>query len=120
MGEALACGEIVDEAAAPGEVGGVQTGLGGDEAGPERAKDPVEGDRAATAPWSEAVEDVEGVQLGKAHPGSAFGAGPLLGAPSLGAANRGDDPAVAASFRAGGLDSGEIAYTYGYGRASPG
>ena len=72
MGEALAGGEVVGEVAPPRQVGEVDAGLGGDEGGAERAEDPVERGRAAPRSGSEAVDDVEGVELGQAHPGSAF------------------------------------------------
>ena len=72
MGEALAGGEVVDEAPSPREIGEVDAGLGGDEGGTERPEDPVERGRVPPRLGSEAVEDVEGVQLRQAHPGSAF------------------------------------------------
>ena len=72
VGEALAGGEVVGEAAPPGEVGQVGAVLGGDEGGAERPEDPVVWSGLAPGLGSEAVEDVEGVQLGEAHPGPAF------------------------------------------------
>jgi hypothetical protein len=89
MGEALAGGEFTGEAAAPGDVGDLDAVLGGDEGGAERAEHPVEGDRAAAVPWSEAVEDVEGVQLGEAHPGPA-----LTGEADVGDLGAGEHPVV--------------------------
>ncbi len=71
VGEALAGGQVVDQAAAPVEIGEVDAVLGGDQGGAERAEDPVEGDRVAAGAGSEAVEHVEGVELGQAHAGSA-------------------------------------------------
>ena len=79
MCEALAGGEVVDEAATPREIGEVNPGLDRDEAGTERPEDPVERGRAPPCSGSEAVEDVEGVQLREAHPGSAFAAEADLG-----------------------------------------
>ena len=67
----MAGGQVVDEPAAPVEVGGVDAVLGGDEGGAEGAEDPVERDRAAAGAGPEPVEHVEGVQLGQAHAGSA-------------------------------------------------
>ena len=72
VGEALAGGEVVDEAAAPGEIGDVDAALCGDEGGTERTEDPVEWGRVPPRLGSEAVEDVEGVQLGEPHAGSAL------------------------------------------------
>jgi hypothetical protein len=46
----------------------------------------VERDRAAAAPWPEAVEDVEPVQLGEAHPGPA-----LTGEADVGDLGAGED-----------------------------
>ena len=46
--------------------------LGGDEGGAERTEDPVEGRRLAPGLGTEAVEDVEGVELGQAQAGPAF------------------------------------------------
>jgi len=71
MREALAGGEVVDEAASPGEIAEVEPGLSCYEGGTERPEDPVERGRAPPCSGSEAVEDVEGVQLRQAHPGSA-------------------------------------------------
>jgi hypothetical protein len=68
----LAGGEVVDEAASPREIGEVEPGLGRYEGGTERPEDPVERGRAPPRFGSEAVEDIEGVQLRQAHPGSAF------------------------------------------------
>ena len=72
MGQALAGGQVVDEAAAPVEVGDVDAGLGGDKGGAERAEDPVEGGRVPAGAGSEAVEHVEGVELAEPHAGSSF------------------------------------------------
>ena len=72
VGEALAGGEVVGEGAPPGEVGKIGPGFGGDEGGAERPEDPVVGGGLAPGLGSEAVDDVEGVQLGEAHPGSPF------------------------------------------------
>jgi hypothetical protein len=71
MREALAGGEVVDEAASPRKIGEVVPGLSRYEGGPERPEDPVECGRLPPRLGSEAVEDVEGVQLREAHPGSA-------------------------------------------------
>jgi hypothetical protein len=62
----------VDEAATPGEIGDVEPGLDRYEGGTERPEDPVERGRAPPRLGSEAVEDVEGVQLQQALPGSAL------------------------------------------------
>jgi hypothetical protein len=72
MCEALAGGEVVDEAAAPGEIGHVDSALCGDEGGTERTEDPVEWGGVPPRLGSEAIEDVEGVQLGEPHAGSAL------------------------------------------------
>jgi hypothetical protein len=64
----------VDEAPSPGEIGEDDTGLDRYEGGTERPEDPVEWGRLPPRLGSEAVEDVEGVQLRQAHPGSAFAA----------------------------------------------
>ena len=69
----------MDEAATPGEIGNVDPGLDRYEGGTERPEDPVERGRAPPRLGSEAVEDVEGVQLRQAHPGSAFAAEADLG-----------------------------------------
>jgi hypothetical protein len=87
--QALAGGEVVDEAAAPVEVGGVDAVLGGNEGGAERAEDPVEWDRAAAGAGSEPVEHVEGVQLSQAHAGSA-----ASGEADVGYLCRGEYPVV--------------------------
>ena len=79
MREALAGGEFVDEASSPGEIGDVEPGLDRYEGGPERPEDPVERGRAPPRLGSEAVQDVEGVELREAHPGSAFAAEADLG-----------------------------------------
>ena len=70
--EALAGGEVVGQGPRATKVGEVDAGLGGDEGGAEGAEDPVERGRAAPRLGSEPVEQVEGVQLGEAHPGAAF------------------------------------------------
>jgi hypothetical protein len=72
MSETLTGGEFVDEAASPREIGDVEPGLDRYEGGTERPEDPVERGRAPPCSGSEAVEDVEAVQLREAHPGSAF------------------------------------------------
>jgi hypothetical protein len=72
MSEALAGSEVVDEAATPREIAEVEPGLSRYEGGTERPEDPVERGRVPPRFGSEAVEDVEGVQLRQAHPGSAF------------------------------------------------
>ena len=54
------------------EVGEVDAAFGGDEGGAERPEDPVVRGGLAPRVGSEAVDDVEGVQLGQAHPGSPF------------------------------------------------
>jgi hypothetical protein len=77
--EALAGGEVVDEAASPREIGQIESGLGRYKRGTERPRDPVEWGRVPPRSGSEAVEDVEGVQLREAHPGSAFAAEADLG-----------------------------------------
>jgi hypothetical protein len=79
MSETLTGGEFVDEAASPREIGDVEPGLDRYEGGTERPEDPVERGRAPPCSGSEAVEDVEGVQLRQAHPGSAFAAEADLG-----------------------------------------
>ena len=79
MREALAGSEVVDEAASPREIAEVEPGLGRYEGGTERPEDPVERGRVPPRLGSEAVEDVEGVQLRQAHPGSAFAAEADLG-----------------------------------------
>ena len=79
MRQALAGSQVVDKAATPGEIGEVEPGLGRHERGTERPEDPVEWGRAPPRLGSEAVEDVEGVQLREAHPGSAFAAEADLG-----------------------------------------
>jgi hypothetical protein len=79
MREALAGGEVVDEAASPGEIAEIEPGLDCYEGGTERTEDPVEWERVPPGSGSEAVEDVEGVQLRQAHPGSAFAAEADLG-----------------------------------------
>ena len=79
MREALAGSEVVDEAPSPGEIGEVDPGLDRYEGGTERPEDPAERGRAPPRSGSEAVEDVEGVQLREAHPGSAFAAEADLG-----------------------------------------
>jgi len=79
MSETLAGGEFVDEAATPREIGDVEPGLDRYEGGTERPEDPVERGRVPPRFGSEAVEDVEGVQLRQAHPGSAFAAEADLG-----------------------------------------
>ena len=72
VGQALAGGQVVDEAAAPVEVGDVDAGFGGSKGGTEGAEDPVERGRIPSGAGSEAVEHVEGVQLAEAHAGSSF------------------------------------------------
>jgi hypothetical protein len=79
MSEALAGSEVVDEAATPREIAEVEPGLSRYEGGTERPEDPVERGRVPPRFGSEAVEDVEGVQLRQAHPGSAFAAEADLG-----------------------------------------
>jgi hypothetical protein len=79
MREALAGGEVMDEAASPGEIAKVEPGLDRYEGGTERPEDPVEWGRLPPRLGPEAVEDVEGVQLREAHPGSAFAAEADLG-----------------------------------------
>jgi len=79
MSEALAGSEVVDEAATPREIAEVEPGLSRYEGGTERPKDPVECGRLPPRFGSEAVEDVEGVQLREAHPGSAFACETVLG-----------------------------------------
>jgi hypothetical protein len=79
MSEALAGSEVVDEAATPREIAEVEPGLSSYEGGTERPEDPVERGRVPPRFGSEAVEDVEGVQLREAHPGSAFTAETDLG-----------------------------------------
>jgi hypothetical protein len=79
MREAMAGSEVVDEAPSPGEIGQIESGLGRYERGTERPEDPVERRRVPPCSGSEAVEDVEGVQLRQAHPGSAFAAEADLG-----------------------------------------
>jgi hypothetical protein len=79
MSETLTGGEFVDEAASPREIGDVEPGLDRYEGGTERPEDPVERGRVPPRFGSEAVEDVEGVQLRQAHPGSAFAAEADLG-----------------------------------------
>ncbi len=79
MREALAGSEFVDEAATPREIGDVEPGLDRYERGTERPEDPMERGRVPPRLGSEAVEDVDGVQLREAHPGSAFAAEADLG-----------------------------------------
>ena len=79
MREALAGGEVVDEAPSPREICEDDTGLDRYEGGTERPEDPVERGRLPPRLGPEAVEDVEGVQLREAHPGSAFAAEADLG-----------------------------------------
>jgi hypothetical protein len=79
MREALAGGEFVDETASPGDIGDVEPGLDRYEGGAERSEDPVERGGLPPRLGSEAVQDVEGVQLREAHPGSAFAAEADLG-----------------------------------------
>jgi hypothetical protein len=79
MREALAGSEFVDETASPRDIGDVEPGLDRYEGGAERSEDPVERGRVPPGSGSEAVQDVEGVQLREAHPGSAFAAEADLG-----------------------------------------